>query len=294
MTSVWGHYHGWVIFLYYIAGFAGVFMLAHPFLLVFIFALFTINEWVFSYERKDRIKHMLKMFISKIILFILTVTINALLNHRGPTIIMSISNFRITKESICYGIYMALVIITCISLFRQFSSAMSDEKILAILAGKLPGLALVFSMILGLVPYARIKSIRLKQINMTQSDEHGIKRLMFRTGLYGTLFTMLLEDGIIRSISMNDRGYGTSKRSSFYKRKLILSDVIMIILICLFITGCVFIRIYDPVYARYFPTMKIDDISIYIYIMCTAYYALPVFINIFIDQHIKHRINDSL
>ena len=276
MISAWEHYHGWVIFLYYIAGFAGVILMAHPYLLILTFMLLIISEWIFISDKNGRLRSMIKMLLFDVILSVFIVAVNALFNHRGPTLFMSLFGMRITKEAISYGIRMALLFIVCIRLFRQFSSVMTDEKILGIMAGRLPGLALVFSMLLRLVPYTKQRSIRLRQINMT--DDRGIHGLKMRAGLYNCLFTMMLEDGIIRSISMNDRGYGVGKRRSFYKRRMVLSDVLMILFICIFIAVCVYIYINDLAYVRYFPTMRIDGISWYIYIIWGAFYIIPMLV----------------
>ena len=277
MVSAWEHYHGWVILLYYIAGFMGVILMAHPYLLMLAFLLLIINEWIFISDKNGRVRSMIKMLLFDLVFSVFIVVINALFNHRGPTLFMSLYGMRITKEAISYGIRMALIFLVCIRLFRQLSRVMTDEKILGIMAGRLPGLALVFSMLLRLVPYTRQKAIRLRQINMTD-DDRGLRGFRLRTGLYNRLFTMMLEDGIIRSISMNDRGYGVGKRRSFYKRRMVFSDFIMLLFISIFIAACIYIYINDLVYVRYFPTMRIDGIAWYIYIIWGAFYMIPMLV----------------
>ena len=112
------------------------------------------------------------------------------------------------------------------------------------------------------------------------TDDRGIHGLKMRAGLYNCLFTMMLEDGIIRSISMNDRGYGTGRRRSFYKRRMVLTDIIFIVIMCVFIAACICFYINDLAYVRYFPTMRIDSIDWYIYIVWALFYTMPVLVTL--------------
>lgn len=258
MQKIGERFHGLSILIYFVIGFAGLILSAHPILSACSFALLIAVEMI-----DTGFVRTLKTLRFGLSVGILIVLINLLVNRRGPTILWRWDDFYITKESLFSGLQMAFLLLCCMRLFLQFSRRMTDEKVMALLAGRLPGVALLFCMILRLVPDVRRKALRLKKL-------HGRGSRIWRT-----LVTMTLEDGVIRSISMRDRGYERAdRRNSFYRRHLCVRDYILIIGSIVWLGGMIYLKSSGVVSARFFPTISLHSLPwIVIVVWCVFYGA---------------------
>lgn len=159
-----------------------------------------------------------KRYVFLIFLFILCVCINPLFNKNGSTALFFINDTPITYESVTYGIVSALTLVSVISWFFTFSDIMTSEKIIYIFGRISPKIAMVISMSVRFVPLF---------LNNYKEAENGIKclglyncdtitgtlRIKMRT--FSALITRATEDGIITADSMEVRGYGKKRRTSF-------------------------------------------------------------------------------
>ena len=278
MNKVWFQDHAWVIFFYYIIGFAAMVVMPHPALLLCAFVILLVIECAESGFIK-----MLRTLLMNLGLAVLIVVFNLLVNHRGPTTLLKLWGMRLTVESLLYGFQTALMFLCCIRLFMAFSRAMTDEKVMAMLSGRLPGLALVFSMILRLVPQIRQDSAELKKFHGISEDRSKKeKRRVFR--VWRMLLTKTLEDGVIRSISMRDRGYGEHpkkkstvvRRTSFYKKRFTIKDACLLLGSFAWFGLCLCIFINGWIYARYFPTLSIRPVDWYVFLLWGVFYGMPL------------------
>nr|MCR4605190.1 hypothetical protein [Eubacterium sp.] len=89
----------------------------------------------------------------------------------------------------------------------------------------------------------------------------------------GMLTSITLEDGVIRSISMNDRGYG-GKRTSLYKSSLKMRDFVLIIFAVLILAGAITLFITGTVNARFFPSLSISFVPLWALMPYLFYYII--------------------
>ncbi|MCI5937583.1 MAG: energy-coupling factor transporter transmembrane protein EcfT [Eubacterium sp.] len=196
------------------------------------------------------------------------VLVNPLLNHRGVTLLFMLGQWRITKEAVLYGCNMACLLLSSCIVFAAFSRCMTSEKIMMILAGHFPNLALVFSMILRLIPL---------QIRQIRNQYHFHKKHPFTIISAGIRNS--LQEGMERGISMRMRGYGTGKRTSYYTKRFRWHDSLKLVL-------CVGMVLYFIFYChtlaqktRFFPSLQWGQFGMLQWIILTIYFMAPIILS---------------
>ncbi|MCC5909119.1 MAG: energy-coupling factor transporter transmembrane protein EcfT [Clostridiaceae bacterium] len=214
--------------------------------------------------------------------------LNPTFNHAGVTILFYLrSGNPVTLESIAYGIAAAFMFITVILWFSCYNTVMTSDKFIYLFGKMIPALSLILSMILRFVPRYKeqIKVISnaqkcigrdISQGNIIQRARNGIKILSIMT-------TWALENAIETADSMKSRGYGLSGRTSFsifrfdYRDKIAFTLIIVLLFIVLL--GATM----GENTIRFFPSIKIQEITVFSIVVYTAYFLLcmmPVIINI--------------
>lgn len=218
-----------------------------------IFLLFKTN--------KIRIKNLMVFLV----LFLCTVCINPLFNHKGTTILYYFRNGNpLTLESILYGLYFVGIFFTSIIWFMVLSKAFSNDKVLYIFGRISPNLALILSMIVRFLPRFKEKIQEMKE----NSNKNSIQVLSM-------MITWSLESSIIMSQSMSTRKFGECTRTSFHLYKIKSNDYVIISWI--FVNFMLVLFNYYNLEFSFFPFM--DRISFdYKSLMCYFAYFNIVFV----------------
>ena len=215
---------------------------------------------------------------------------NPLFNHEGMTIITYIGDNPLTLESIYYGELMALLFLDIILWFYCYNYVMTSDKLIYLLGCKLPTLGLIFSMTLRFIPLFKKqfqKVIRAqKGIGNSVKGKNILGQLRWGIKILSIVTTWILENAIDTANSMKSRGYGLKGRTSFsnYQFKLRDISVLMIILLCIVIIGLGILQ--GEAYVRYFPTIKVQEITeknIIIYLAYGVLCLLPLSLHIMED-----------
>ena len=227
--------------------------------------------------------NLIKFNLYIMLLFIVMAILNPLFNHNGGTVLFIMNDLPITLEALIYGAFSALMIVSVIYHFRNFSDIMTEDKLLYIFGGLSPGLSLVLSMALRYVP------LMTRQIKKTENSQKAlglykedniIDKIKGRLSIFGIIVTWSLENGIITADSMTARGYGTGKRSRYSlfkwrKRDILLfiftAVLFLITILCLQDTTC-----------EYYPLFKLPELTVK---NLTAYisYGILVLVPAFIE-----------
>jgi energy-coupling factor transport system permease protein len=205
-----------------------------------------------------------RMFGYSILAAAMCVVLNPLLNHRGVTLLFMLGEWRITKESLLYGFYMAGILLASLVLFSCLSHYMTAEKIMTLFGKRFSSFALLFSMILRLVPKAG-KDFR------EMTSRHGS-----RPSVWSALIGISLEDAMERSLSMKGREYGSEGRSSFYAKKFTLKDrVLLAVVLCVSAVVIIYL-VWHPITVRFFPSVKMDALPFWLWLLLFFYYMIPL------------------
>ncbi|MBZ9634849.1 energy-coupling factor transporter transmembrane component T [Clostridium sp. FP1] len=296
MTDSFSTFHPVINFSYFTAVLLFSMFFIHPiFLGIALICSFTYSIML---KGKSALKFNL---IYMLPLLVFMAIINPAFNHEGVTIIFYLKNGNpITLESILYGVMSAGMFISVILWFSCYNVVMTSDKFIYIFGKIIPALSLIFSMVLRFVPrykqQIKIISNGQKCIGRDISQGNIIKRAKNGIKILSIMTTWALENAIETADSMKSRGYGLTKRSSFSifhfdDRDKITLTVLSILIIYIFIG-----MVMGQNTMRFFPSMKIKNItffSITIYISYFILCILPVIINIaevIKWKHIRSRI----
>lgn len=286
MEDTFSTYHPIVNFVYFVIVLViGMFM-NHPVILGISFVSAAVYSIILLGLRKS-----LKMnLIFSLPVMIITMLINPMFNHYGVTILFYLRNGNpMTLESMVYGVVMAVTLVSVIIWFSCYTKIMTSDKFIYLFGRIIPGLSLIFSMVLRFVPKftAQIKVISngqkcvgrdLSNGNIFQRAKHGITILSI-------MVTWALENAIETADSMKARGYGLKGRTAFSlyrfdRRDAVVMGIMAALLVC-FIIGSA----NGYTYVLYNPRIKISGILPLSTASFLTYfvYALLCFLPVIID-----------
>ena len=158
---------------------------------------------------------------------------NFCFNTRGMHVLFRIGQHLFTLESLLYGLTMGGVLAAVILWFQCLHKILSNEKFLYLFGKRLPGTALLVSMILKLFPDTRYRMECIRYAD-TKVMDGGSAPVMDRIkkGLrqLSVLMEWSMEDSIEKADSMKARGYGEGPRSSWQLYMWSTEDTVMGIL----------------------------------------------------------------
>ena len=194
-----------------------------------------------------------RLFLFSFPIMLLTALINPLFNHYGVTTFFYLPNGNpVTAESTVYGLMSGLMISAVIMWFFCVSKVMTSDKYICILGAFAPKGALVLSMALKFIPdfELRRKMIRDAGRIVGRRKGDGIRDLSILT-------TWALESSLDITDSMEARGYGSGRRTSYSAYRLKKRDVSATIYMLVFGAVTTYSACAGAFYASYNPVIKI-------------------------------------
>ena len=231
--------HPVAIMIYFLAVTGIAMFCNYPYLL-----LCSLTGAVLYFIIRNHLKHCRYHFFS-LILFLILTGINPLVSHNGVTVLFVLNDNPVTLESLLYGANASVMILAVLYWLRSFSQIMTSEKILCIFGTVSPKIALILSMTLRFIPLLNEQSRKVSDTQKTlgyyQSD-NIIDSVKEKGRILDIIITWILENGIITAASMEARGFGTGRRTSFSIYHIRKEDVIFMILI-LILSGIIILAI---------------------------------------------------
>ncbi|MCR4801576.1 MAG: energy-coupling factor transporter transmembrane protein EcfT [Lachnospiraceae bacterium] len=185
------------------------------------------------------------LLYSAIPIFVFTMVILPLFSHNGVTPLFYINNMAVTMETIVFGFVMSIMVLSMIQWLQVWNVWIDGERFIYLFGRISPTLALMISMVIRFIPMflRRYREIHEIQVGMGYSKENasfGDKARMFGKEL-SILVSWTLEHSVDTSMSMESRGYGLGKRTSFHLFRWKKSDtvcmLIQVLLAAVVITG---------------------------------------------------------
>lgn len=219
--------HPGVIFAYYLFLLIFAILLFHPIYLSIALSASIIFNLIVT-DKKNLFKSSKFYLVMALMVFI----INPLINHRGQTILFYLFNNPITLEAIMYGLIMGLSLLTILMIFHSLQRVLDHHKLLYLFAKYIPKTSFLIMMTIRFVPLLKR---RLTEITLVQKT-HGIdtasgplkKRAKAGMVLLNILVNWSLEEALQTADSMQARGYGLRKRTSYLKYKIKKEDLILL------------------------------------------------------------------
>ena len=273
MKDTFSSYHPITCLVYFVIVIGlGMFVMHPIFLGISLIGAFCYEVYL------EGIKIAIKELIYCMVLCLMVGIINPLFNHEGVTIITYLGDNPLTLESIYYGSAMAILLLELLIWFKCYGHVMTSDKLIYLIGRKMPTLALIFSMTLRMIPlfkrqYEKVKRAQEGIGNMPQS-KNFLMKLNWGMKTLSIMITWLLENAIDTADSMKSRGYGLRGRTYFSIYRFEKRDVwvmgIMGVFLSLILVGGVN-RIF---YIRYFPSIKMQPITLMSVMIYLAYGGL--------------------
>ena len=267
-------YHPIVNFIYFVCviGFSCVFL--HPIAL----CISLVSGFTYSVMLKGK-KAMKTNLIYMIPMLLAMALINPTFNHEGVTIIEYLpSGNPLTLESIVYGICAATMIVSVICHFSCYNEIMTSDKFIYLFGKIIPAMSLIISMTLRFIPKfaAQLKVVTNAQRCMGRDVSNGsvIKRAKSGLNILSIMTTWSLENAIETADSMKSRGYGIPGRTAFSIFTFDKRDRKALICILFLGTYTLIGNLMGGMYFRFFPSMKIAEVSAFGISVFVAYLLL--------------------
>ncbi len=174
-----------------------------------------------------------KRFLPLAATFFVLALINPIFSHNGVTVLFVLNDIPFTLEAAVYGVVASAMIVSALCWFRSFSRIMTSDRLLYLLGGLSPKLALIFSTALRYVPLFGKQAGKIKNAQKALglfSTETLSGQLRGNIRIFSVMITWALENGIVTSDSMTARGYGIGKRTHFTLYRFHRSDLFLLLL----------------------------------------------------------------
>ncbi|MDC2864123.1 energy-coupling factor transporter transmembrane component T [Bacillus sp. BP-3] len=278
MKLAFSSMHPFINFLYYIGVIILCMVCLHPVFLIGAICMILILN--ITQGNGEKLRKMLPS--SLFFAFIITIA-NSLLTHRGSTILFYIGFNPITLEAVIYGCTMALSLIVIMFTFTSYNEMISSHKFLYLFSRISPKAALLTMITVRFVPLfmRRVTHITLVQKTKGVQVDAGSLKERAQNGmkLLQVLLVCSLEEALQTADSMQARGFGVTKRSTYIGYRMgrrdwfILSLFVILFVCCLFCVSKEYgiLTIYPKVEALF-----LDRNDLFVFIPFLMYISLPI------------------
>ena len=175
----------------------------------------------------------LRGHIFALLLFLVAAVLNPIIVHKGATVLFYLNDRPVTLEAALYGVIAAMMLCASLYWLRSLSGVFSADKVMYLFGRFSPKLALLLSMSLR---YVGLFKLRWRRIGDSQRalglyrDGNLIDAVAGRARVLSISITWTLENGIFTAESMEGRGYGSGRRTSFAPYRMHASDAAFMLL----------------------------------------------------------------
>ena len=231
IKSEFARFHPTVQFIYFSSVIFFAMFIREP---VFFFFSLVFSVIYSAYLGQRNILKALLLFI--VPMFVLIAVINPLFNHGGVTILFYLPDGNpFTRESLIYGFVsgglFSVTMLWCICL----RYIMTSDRIIYLFGRIAPKLSLLISMILRFIPklsshFREVRNAR-KSIGRDITDGNFRERISNGVRIVSAVIQWAMENSIDTADSLESRGYGLARRTSFSLFRFEKRDVLILMII---------------------------------------------------------------
>lgn len=173
-------------------------------------------------------------------MMLLIMVINPLFSAAGSTELFRIGVMAIYAESLFYGLFMGMMLVSMILWLECTNKVISQEKLMSLAAGILPTVTLMISMATRMVPMLKRRSTEIKNVqNACSSANMENSNLQQNTKVISVLMGWSMEDSLQMADSMKISGWGsTKKRTTYTLYRFRKRDAALLLIIIAFAIIC--------------------------------------------------------
>lgn len=211
-------------------------------------------------------KRALRRFAGILPLWALLSAINPLLNTLGERALFFCFGRPYTLEALCYGMVLSGMFVAMLEWFSAYNAVMTQDKFSYLFAALAPSIALLLTTVLRMIPNLTRKA---KQIASARrcvgmgAAENAAKKEKITAGIatLSALTSWALEGSVVTSDSMNSRGYGVGKRSSYHSYRFCAEDVAVSAVLLALLTVSLLALLGGGASAEYTPRLSLAPAS---------------------------------
>lgn len=223
---------------------------------------------------------------------VLIIVFNPLVSHNGVTILhkgqMNLPVFgtmTITLEALLYGIYMSIIMTIVTIIFGFGNMVLHPDRTFGYFAKYLKKSSLLMSMTIKLFPslmnsYKNIVEIEKLRGNSLY-NKNFFEKIKGQGNVVNILFMSSLEDSVDVAESMYSRGFGIGKRSTYFREKIRVFDLIVIFIVIIQIVGLICFNNSGLNNMGFYPRCDnpLSILSVYGMMLCLVFF-MPSIINL--------------
>ena len=208
--------------------------------------------------------------------------VNPLFSAQGSTEILKIGELAIYEESLLYGAFMGVMLVTMLVCFSCANKAISHEGFMSVCSKRFPTVTLMISMAARLVPSLKMKAAIINDVQKActcaNSDEQKPRRLNFR--MFTVLMGWSMEDSLVMADSMKIAGWSNSrKRTTYILHKIKTRDILLLVFTVALFTLCCLFAYGDYSLFSFYPTITKIEFS-FGYVDFAVFAFLPAILEV--------------
>ena len=248
MTFGFVDIHPVVKMMYFLLLLTFIMLTPHP--VVLIIYLITLSIYLIRLRGIKKYLNNLKFYV---FLSLIITLINPIFNQRGRTVLFEVFSRQFTLEALMYGLVMAMTFISIIILFQIFNDVVDSHGFIYVIGKFASKSGFLINMALRYIPLMQSRLKELYEIKSLSIKTKGLRNKIILWGnIIGIIFTWSFEEAVVTADSMESRGYGLTKRTSYLSFKwrpkdyltLITIFFCSIVIISLLINGFLSFNIY--------------------------------------------------
>lgn len=212
-----------VPFLYFVNSIFLLFLFNNMFFITLAF-LIIILELIYLFGKEKALRN----YKYYLLIFIVLVTMNLLFVHRGENIIFYFLGKPITVESLFYGIYNGLFLISMLMAFSILNEIVGTKGIIYIFSNIIPQISFLLSFTLRWTNLLNVKAkeyFLVQNIKKTNEKSKNIEKKVENLEFF---IKNSLEEGFIVGETLKTKDYGKYKRNNYKKLKFFIEDIVFI------------------------------------------------------------------
>lgn len=189
---------------------------------------------------------------------------NPFFSASGLTVLFKIGVMSVYAESLLYGLFMGVMLITMLTLFSCANKAISHESFMSVVSKKMPTVTLMISMAARLVPSLKRKASTIGDVQRacTSSGSTGNSKFA-NMRLFTVLMGWSMEDSLVAADAMKIAGWSqTRKRTSYALHRIKRRDIIALMIVVILGAISVIFAIREMTVFSFYPTVRGLNFSI--------------------------------
>jgi len=212
------------------------------------------------------------------VMFVLVAAVNPLFNTRGSHVLFELLGRPYTLEALCHGAAVAAMLAAMLVWFACYSQVVTADKLTCLFGNLAPALSLLLVMVLRAVPDLARKAGEIATARRCVGLAPGAggretprTRLHAATGVLSALVDHALEGSVCTANSMQARGYGAGRRTTYQLHRWCARDRALLAAQGALLLAALLAGVPE---ARYTPVLSVGALS-WGFVAYCGYLAVP-------------------